>query len=113
MHGISIHPLFDLEDLTTIFEHIAKDNLAAARLVNDGIIATFSLIAEEPHIGRPYPHEHPLLQGIRMCPAYKIPGRSFGNYLIFFRPYDREIRILYVFHAARDISNLMAEDLRR
>ena len=47
-----------------------------------------------------------------MCPAFRIPSPSFKNYLIFYRPADDEIRILYVFHVARDVPPLMAADVR-
>ena len=113
MLAISVHEAIERWDIPEIFEFIAKDSLASAHSVKNGITATFREIPLQPFIGREYPHEHPLLQGIRMCPALKISGPSSSNYLIFFRPSDDEVRILYVLHAARDISGLMAEDVRK
>ncbi|MFT5029725.1 MAG: plasmid stabilization system protein ParE [Candidatus Binatia bacterium] len=112
MATISVHPQVEVFDMAEIFDFIAADNLDAADRVADGIVATFRELARQPFIGRPYPLKHPMLQGIRMCPAFRIPSPSFKNYLIFYRPADDEIRILYVFHVARDVPPLMAADVR-
>lgn len=47
--------------------------------------------------------------GIRM-----IPVRPFRNYLVFYMPLSGNagVRILYVLHGARDISELFKKDSR-
>jgi plasmid stabilization system protein ParE len=40
------------------------------------------------------------------------PIQGFRNYLVFYVPGENEVRILYVFHGARSIPDLLAQDQR-
>lgn len=48
-----------------------------------------------------------------MVPRYAYLGirsRLYGNYLIFYRPDDAEVRIVRVLHGARDYDSLLDLD---
>ena len=113
MLKLSVHPDVENKDIQGIFDYIAQDDLEAADRVTDGIIDTFELLAQHPGLGKRYPLKHPKLQEIHQHTAVKIPGPSYRNYLIFYRPDDDQIRILYVFRCSLDIPEQMADDLRK
>jgi len=113
MLPISFHPAVKDQDVQVVFDYIAADDVEAADRVVDGISATIELIGQMPLIGQACNFGHPLLSGIRKYPAVKIPGRSSRNYIIYYRPEENRVRILYVFHAALNARQRMIEDLRQ
>ena len=106
---IEIHPRVEDPDLVEITASIAQDNPAAARRVLQAVRRAFELVARFPEMGTFYRTEQPKLMGIRM-----IPVRPFRNYLVFYMPLSGNagVRILYVLHGARDISELFKKDSR-
>ena len=112
MLGISVHPDVEDKDLDEIFRFIAEDDLEAAKRVVMGITKTIEFLGQYPDLGSAYSHKHPKLQGIYKHTAVKIPGKSYRNYLIFYRIEPDHIRILYVFRVSRQIPERMVDELR-
>ncbi|HIG30983.1 MAG TPA: type II toxin-antitoxin system RelE/ParE family toxin [Verrucomicrobiales bacterium] len=107
MARISRHPLVQEKDLPQIYAFIAGDNPDAAVRVLDAIDKTFELIGHSPYIGPLYSIEIPVLGGLRMIPVLGYP-----RYLVFYHPVVDEVRILYVFHGMRNISERIFGDNR-
>lgn len=83
------------DDLVSIWRYIAEDDIDAADRLLDRFDEAFTLLADNPRIGRPRPE---------LMPNF----RSFavGRYMIFYRPDDDGIEIIRVIHGARDIENM-------
>ena len=103
---VSIHPKVFI-DVAEIVSYIRRDNPTAASDVEDAVWAELDLLGSHPELGPVFPVKMPKLMGIR-----KFPVPAFRNYLIFYKPLEHEVRILYVFHGARDIPQRMKEDMR-
>ena len=84
------------EDLIGIWIYIARDNPAAADATLRGIDEKFSMLAENPRIGRALPE---LRKGMRRWP--------FGEYLILYREIPEGVEIVRVVHGARDLKRVM------
>ena len=85
-------------DLTEIAAYIAKDSQSAAHQMRERIIARIAQLAEHP--GRGKPSQIPGLEqrGIRFA--------GEGRYHIYYQADGRQLRILHVFHSARNITAL-------
>jgi len=105
-----IHPDVINLDIMEIASSISVDNMRAAEQVVDAIKATFDLLACQPFMGTLYHPVRTWLKGIRM-----LPVTPYRNYLVFYRPLSdgAGVRILYVLHAARDISAFLREHQRQ
>lgn len=79
-----------LRDLNSIFAYISKDDAAAAERVVRRIRAGAGLLADSPHLGRPGP------RGARFLSVAGLP------YVIIYRVGDEAVRIMAIFHTARD-----------
>ena len=95
------------QDLVNIVYHyIQAGSPATARRFRDQAEVTFQRLAGMRGIGARYEHDHPALAELRFFP---ISG--FSKYLVFYRPIADGIEIARVLHGARDIHEILAEDL--
>lgn len=83
------------KDIKDIYRYIAKDNPAAAGRLRDALYEKFRMLSRQPLIGEACDE---LFPGLRNFPV--------GNYVIFYTPTDRGVRIVRVIHGARDIEAL-------
>jgi toxin ParE1/3/4 len=85
-------------DLDEIFAFVAADNEAAAvQILRQIEQKTFRLL-ERPFMG---PQVHfPKWPGLRKMTS--------APYVIFYRPSDKEIEVIRVLHASRDLDTLLA-----
>ncbi|GCL36348.1 MAG: type II toxin-antitoxin system RelE/ParE family toxin [Sphaerospermopsis kisseleviana] len=92
-------------DLDEQFAYIAQSNFDAALSFFDATRQTFSQIAQLPGIGSVYDIGNPRLVGLR-----KWQVKGFEKYLIFYLQGDECIEIVRLIYAARDISQILAEE---
>jgi toxin ParE1/3/4 len=78
-------------DLHELIAYIADDSVAAAELVASRILKTAELLSEVPHAGRPS-----RVEGTRELVVLRTP------YLLAYRVEPDRIRILRVYHGARE-----------
>ncbi|MBM3933108.1 MAG: type II toxin-antitoxin system RelE/ParE family toxin [SAR202 cluster bacterium] len=87
-------------DELEILEYIARDNLQAARRINNLIREKYRSLRDQPYLGRPRPD---LMADARSLPA--------GNYAIIYTVSRDEVVILRVLDQRRDILPLFDTDL--
>jgi len=92
------------DELWGIWEYIAKDNPEAATRVVEAAYETFANLALTPGLGTLRRFRNPRIQGVR---SWRVSG--FDNYLIFYRGVHDDVQILHVYHGARNIDALFAE----
>jgi len=86
-----------LENLKGIVEYISRDNLTAALRWLDEIEAVFALLAAQPGIG----------ERILTRRFGEVRRHVVGNYLLYYRPFERGAEILLVVHGARQQGRLL------
>lgn len=107
MKGIARRRRGAREDLIAVYRHYAREaGLGTARHFLTQAEATFQRLADRPGIGTPYEPEQPPCAGLRYCPVSR-----FKKYLVFYRPAAGGIEVVRVLHGARDLPNILAEDL--
>ena len=79
-------------DLYEIWEYVALENEDQATRLIDRFEQTFSLLAENPMMGRA---RNELAEAMRSF--------AVGSYLIFYRPLEQGIEVARVLHGSRDI----------
>ncbi len=89
-------------DLIECAAHIYRDRPDAARRFLAAAADAVEKLADMPGMGALREVTNPRLAGLRSWP---ITG--FENYLIFYRPTRRGIRVLRVLHGARDIDAIL------
>jgi toxin ParE1/3/4 len=83
------------QDLDDIFDYwIQRASPEIARSLIESITDLFPLIAEFPYVGRVCDE---IAAGVRIVPS--------GNYLIYYRKERSVIKILHIFHGARDLAS--------
>ena len=109
MGKLSKHPAVE-DDLAEIFAYIAHRSgyPEIALEVYDTIAASFQQLANNRFLGRAYQTGIPELEGLQRFLVQRYKRR----YHVFFMRTEDEVRILYVYHHARDIPERMAEDQR-
>ena len=95
------------KDLLDIATYVAADNVEAAQRLLDAIELTSNWICQFPLAGKRIRTARTQLAGIRMTPV-----QGFRDYLVFYVPSEKEIRVLYVIHGARSIPKLLVQDQR-
>lgn len=82
-------------DLQQIWLYIAQDNLAAADRLIDEIERTLELLARSPQMGQ-------------SVDKYRGGLRQFtvGNYVLFYQSINDGVRLVRVFHGARNLEDL-------
>jgi len=88
-----------LADIDELWTYIAEDNVEAADRVSSAILDACELLAEQPLIGhtREDLTPRPVLFWIS------------GRYLIVYRPETEPLRIVAIFHDARDVASLLTD----
>lgn len=86
--------------------YIAEDNLDASDRFLAAAEETFKQLAKIPGMGLLIQLSNPNLAGIRQQAI-----KGFKNYLVFYRLTNSEVEILRVIHGARDILEILDEDL--
>lgn len=88
-------------DLDDIWEYIASESgdVAAADRLIDTIISRFLLLASWPRLGRT---RDDLRRVLRSFPV--------GAYIIFYRLQRRDVLVLRVLHARRDMPQILARE---
>ena len=83
------------DDLQEIWNHIARDNLNAARRVRGRLEETFRMLSRSPLLGEACDY---LRRGLRLF--------SVGNYVVFYEVKRGQVRIVRVLHGARDYEDM-------
>jgi toxin ParE1/3/4 len=91
-------------ELGEIEETIAADNPQASARFVEAAYATMIQIGETPFIGRARDFPKNRIQDLR---SFRVSG--FDKYLIFYRPAPEAVRILHVYHGARNLDALFAD----
>ncbi len=90
-------------EIIDLIDHIATDNPAAAERVRDAVIASIQQLADNPHVGRPYPAKSPRLASLRKWNVHGYPA-----YLIFYLVRDDgTLDILHITDGRRDLAALL------
>lgn len=92
------------DELWGIWRFIAQDNPDAATRVVEAAYETFKTLAANPGLGKRRRFRNPRLRDVR---SWRVA--SFENYLIFYRPVADGIRVMHIYHGARDIDALFGE----
>jgi toxin ParE1/3/4 len=90
------------QELEDIAAYIGAARPSAAERFLDAAEQAFTLLSQNPGMGRAWASSSPRLQGVR---SWTLP--RFKRYRIFYRPIEDGIEVLHVFHAARDIETLL------
>lgn len=101
------HPAVVATDLPAIYRLIARDDSAAAERVLDAVEATFDQLILQPECGMRYRTGNRKLTAVRMLPVI-----GFQNYLVFHRVEKEVIRILYVLHGSRHLTQFFRSEPR-
>ena len=84
-----------LLDLAELSQFIARDNFESALKFLD---EACEKLAAMPGMGATREFKNPLFAAVRFWPI-----KGFTNYLIFYEPTNRGIKLVRVLHGARDI----------
>jgi plasmid stabilization system protein ParE len=96
------------QDLRDHFSNIALDKIAPADRFLRVAEQVFERLAAFPGMGRVWDSHNPRLGGLRVCP---MPS-PYRKYLVFYQIIsDREVEILTVLHASRNVEGLLGEIL--
>ncbi|MDA7657711.1 type II toxin-antitoxin system RelE/ParE family toxin [Verrucomicrobia bacterium] len=95
------------EDLLRIATYVASDNVVAAQRLLDAVELTFNWICQFPLARKGIRTPDTQLVEVRMTPV-----QGFRNYLVFYVIGENDVKILYVFHGARSIPDLLEQDQR-
>ncbi len=87
------------QDLITIWDFIAEDNVDAANRVERELYKTFESLARMPEQG--YQRRDLTKRPVRFSPLY--------SYLIIYQPADGAIQIMAVIHGNRNLKRLLKE----
>jgi toxin ParE1/3/4 len=93
------------EDLDSITDYIASDNLRVARAFRDSIRETCALLLGMPGLGIFRSFGNPKFSDMRFWPL-----KGFEKYLIFYRITEQHLEVIRVLHGARDLSALFSEE---
>lgn len=95
-----------IRDLIELATYIAADNLNASDRFLAAAEETFKQLAKMPEMGKLIQFSNPNLAGIRQQAI-----KGFKNYLVFYRLTNSGVEILRVIHGARDILEILDEDV--
>ena|SRR5438874_7813569 len=93
------------EELVNLSAYLALDSEELAHRFLDACDTTFRFLAANPHSGAERQFTRHELSRVRM---WRV--RSFEKYLIFYVPTEDGVRILHVFHSARDYNRLFENE---
>lgn len=95
-----------IRDLIEIATYIAEDNLDTSDRFLAAAEETFKQLAKTPGMGKLSQFSNPKLAGVRQQAV-----KGFRKFLIFYRPSASSVEILRVIHGARDIAEILDEDM--
>lgn len=95
-----------IRDLIELATYIAADNLNASDRFLAAAEETFKQLAKMPEMGKLIQFSNPNLAGIRQQAI-----KGFKNYLVFYRLTNSGVEILRVIHGARDILEILDQDV--
>jgi len=95
-----------ISDLIELATYIAEDNLDASDRFLAAAEEIFKQLAKMPGMGKLIQFSNPNLAGIRQQAI-----KGFKNYLVFYRLTNSGVEILRVIHGARDILEILDEDV--
>ena len=84
------------EDILSVWEYIAGDNVTAADKLVRSIDEKLALLATQPLMGSPMDEYRP---GLR--------ASFVGNYIIFYHPLEDGIEVYRVLHGAQQFEDLL------
>ena len=92
-------------DLWQIWQFIARDNPEAATRVVEAAYQTIDALLASPNMGK-------LRFNLTLpdCEVRSLPVAGFKKYLILYQLTKKGIRVLRVYHTARDIEALFANN---
>ena len=90
------------DELTETATYLAQYDEAIAERFLDSCETSFELLETFPEIGSPRRFEDPELASIRMSLL-----RDLIDYLIFYVPFYKSVRILHVMHSALDYNRMV------
>jgi toxin ParE1/3/4 len=102
---IVIRPAADA-DIDGQAAYIARNSPATALRFYTAAEATFAMLAQNPFLGSSACILHPQAADLRL---WKIKG--FKNHVILYRPTDTGIEVVRVLHAARDLQQIIEEEI--
>jgi toxin ParE1/3/4 len=105
MHSIII-ALPARAHITHNYEYLSEFSSEVALKFFDATRYSFAEIARNPQIGRNYPSNNPLLNGLR-----KWYVKGFRKYLIFYRVQESAIEIVRVLQGVQDIERILNDEL--
>jgi toxin ParE1/3/4 len=91
-------------DLHEHFHYLAMNNTASAFHFFDAARETFAALARMPGIGQRYESEEDTIINI-----HKWAVKGFRKYVIFYRYDDKNLEILRIIHATRDLTPLLKD----
>jgi len=86
-----------------IADYLANDSILLAANFIDAVERTLDFLATMPEIGAHWESDHPHLKDIRV---WSVDG--FPDHLIFYRPTNEYIDLVFVCHSHRDLNELLA-----
>lgn len=92
-------------EVGAIEERIAADNPQAAARFLEAAYTTMGKLGQNPFMGRARAFPRNRIQGLR---SFRVEG--FDKYIIFYLPSPEAVHILHVYHGARDLDALFADD---
>jgi toxin ParE1/3/4 len=93
------------EELVNLSFYLAEDDEELAQTFLNTCDETFRFLAENKFIGRLKEFSNPKLSEIRM---WRVKG--FERYLIFYKPTALGVKIIHIFHSAKDYNRVFEED---
>jgi toxin ParE1/3/4 len=91
-------------DVAGIATYIAANNPRAALRFVDTVFRHLQLLATQPELGRVRRFPGSRFPGLR---SWRVPG--FRSYVMFYRRAGRDVEVVRVLHAARDLDALFRE----
>lgn len=89
------------DELVNLSAYLAEDDESVAQTFLNACDVTFRFLALNPFIGSQREFINPVLREVRM---WRVKG--FEKYLIFYTPTKEGVRILHIFHSARDYNRI-------
>jgi toxin ParE1/3/4 len=89
------------QDALEIVAYIGTDNPEAAARFVPALEATCTQLVALPGMGSPRTFQRKDLKSMRI-----VPVTEFENYLIFYAPAQKSIKVIRVLHAARDFPTI-------
>lgn len=91
-------------DIDDAFVYIAQNNPDAALRFFEAVRATLAQLGKMPGLGSIFLTANPRLQRLR-----KWPVKGFKQFLIFYIDQERQVEVVRILRASRDINSILAD----